>query len=101
MFGGGCSTVEGHEHRVVLADCDETYPEHHGLWHCDGCGKSGRGVSQMFHCPQCGDFDLCSECAFSRIKLPSIQDDEEEEDEDGGEKEEEEEEEDNSGPHAE
>ena len=72
--------VDGHEHRVVLAECDETYPEHHGRWHCDGCGKSGRGVSQMFHCPQCGDFDLCSECAFSSIKSPATEEGDDDDD---------------------
>lgn len=72
--------MDGHEHRVVLAECDETYPEHHGRWHCDGCGKSGRGVSQMFHCPQCGDFDLCSECAFSSIKSPATEEGDDDDD---------------------
>ena len=73
---------------MVLADCDETYPEHHGRWHCDGCGKSGRGVSQMFHCPQCGDFDLCSDCAFASIKPSSIEGEDDDDDEDRVEEEE-------------
>ena len=62
----------GHEHRLVLAACDETYPEQHGLWHCDGCGRSGKGASQMFHCPLCGDYDLCSACAFENKRPPTL-----------------------------
>lgn len=68
-------TVNGHEHRLVLAPCEEVYPEHHGQWHCDGCGKNGKDKSQMFHCFTCSDYDLCSECAFSRAHISPLFDD--------------------------
>ena len=69
-------TVCGHKHKLILSCSEDVYPEFKGLWHCDGCGKNGGVKSQLFHCKECGDYDLCSECAYSRVIIsPSFQDD--------------------------
>ena len=57
-----------HKHRVVLADCAKVYPKHRGNWHCDICGEGGKKRSQMFHCFECGNVDICSDCLFEDIE---------------------------------
>ena len=57
-----------HGHRVVLADPKKIYPKFRGNWHCDICGEGGKRKSQMFHCFECGNVDICTKCLYADIE---------------------------------
>ena len=51
-------------HRLKPMDARLVYRQYTG-WDCDGCGASntiGKNLQVVFHCSECGDFDLCTKC---------------------------------------
>ena len=49
-------------HTLNLTDPLKVYPDAGGTWHCDNCKKSANASSKMYHCGDCGKFDLCEKC---------------------------------------